>query len=749
MTRRLKIPAMVVSGLLLVYTLVGFLLVPYVVRSQAIAVLDEQYQIDLAIDRVRFNPFTLVATIDDLSMRAADGEQLLAFNQLLVDLQWRSLVERAPVFRAISLTAPFVHVHIAEDGTVNLVEAFAGDDVPAPDPAGEEEAETLPVVIIEAFDLVGGEVRFTDDQDGRGFDRRLTPLDLELRHFTTRPGQAADLASFLIRLADGGEIEVTGDLSAVPAAFDIRIAARELPLAIMQPYVPDTLAAEVRDGRLFFDFTVRYGQSGQPGMVAVDGSAGIDDLLVEVEGRDEPVLAWERLALNGVSLALQPDNLTIDEVAIDGLDSSFRIYRDGETNVGKVLRSTMDEETDNGTENGAEAAQAETDADEGAAFPFSIGHIVIDGSTLMYSDEMIRPPVSIRIDGLGGEIAGLESAPDSRMTVSILGTVGGHGRADIAGGAMLFAPAADLDAKVSFENIELTDFSPYAGKFAGYEILQGKLFLDVHYTLVGSRIQGDNRALFDQFELGDRVDSDAPRLPIKFALSLLRDRHGRIEVTLPVEGDIDDPEFRFGHLVWQAMVNVVTRIATAPFSFIASVFGGGPDMEFAEFAAGSAALDAAERDKFAPLATAMNERPRLLVEIQGLADPLDDRNHLQQQMFEALLAESPTLDEAYDRHFGDGAAVALREELAAGVDDSEDAEAELQAMFDDTLRTRLLEAQQVDDEELVLLAYNRGQQVMDTLVADGGVESDRVFVRRGEIARPGEGTLARLILEAR
>jgi hypothetical protein len=65
------------------------------------------------------------------------------------------------------------------------------------------------------------------------------------------------------------------------------------------------------------------------------------------------------------------------------------------------------------------------------------------------------------------------------------------------------------------------------------------------------------------------------------------------------------------------------------------------------------------------------------------------------------------------------------------------------------LRARLLAAQPVHEEELAALAYARGQRVMDVLVRDGGIAAERVFVRRGEIAEGGEGTRAKLILNAR
>ncbi len=753
MPRRYRVLAAVAGGLLLFYTIAGFLIIPAVARSQAISTLNETFGVDLAIGKLRFNPYTLVARIDDVTLHASDGERLVAFRHLVVNLQWRSLIERAIVFRSIELTEPFIHVHLREDGTLNLVAAFTGGDAgtQAPESSPEPTGEPSPplAVVIEAFMLANGELRLTDDQNSRGFDQHFTPLNLQLRAFTTRPEYTSELTSLLISIAQGGQIALSGSLSAVPAGFDIRLVASDLPLSRLQPYVPETLAAKIAEGRLSFDLSARHGQPGQATLMSLQGAAAITGFTVEVSGRDEPVLAWHEVALRDIALDLQPDRLVIKEIVIQGLDSSFRIYDDGDTNVGKVLRSAS-----TGDEESAPDAAVEP-GDTADAFPFTIERIVVDGSTLMFSDEQIQPPITVRIDELGGEFTGLDSAPESRLTTRIEGTVGGHGRADISGVAALFAPDADLDAKISFANIEMTDFSPYSGKFAGYEILKGKLFLDLQYTLAGTRIKGENRALLDQFELGKRVDSeDATSLPVKFALSLLRDRQGRIDISLPVEGDVNDPGFRFGHLITQALINMLTKIVTSPFSFIAGLFGGGPEMEYAQFDAGSAGLSAAERNKFAPLSTALAERPQLIVEIQGWSDPVNDDSALRQHKIDALLAAWPTLEAAYDAHFDAGAAAALRDELAAAETKGSDHQTDIPEtdpalLFEREMHQRLLAGQVVTDEELITLAYARGEQVMDSLVRNGGVEAERIFVRRGEIGRTGEGTRAQLILDAR
>jgi hypothetical protein len=778
---------MVVAALVLIYAVIGFLIVPAVARSQAVSFLKDTYGLDLAIGELRFNPFTFTARVEQVSLNAPGGDRLLAFDAFSADFELRSLLERAVVFKSITLTQPYVHAHLRADGTLNLAQAFAGSHEPKAEEAGEQktagdkQGSAAPGIIIDDLTLSGGDIHFTDNAQGRDFDQHFTPLALHVQHFSTRPEDRSDLVGLDVRIGEQGHVTIAGDLSAIPTRFDVRLTGQTLPLAILQPYLAGRLPAEIGAGILSFDLALAQGQPGQKAELTLSGQATIAGLAVKLKGRDDLVLAWEEVTARGIGLDLAPDRLAIDEIAVKGLATSFRIYSDGRTNIGEILQqASADRPADAAPAQKTGTAPAPSaGAADGGAFPYAIGRVTVSDSRLLYGDEQIRPHVLVQIDQFAGEIAQVASAPETRTTLAFTGRVGEYGKADISGAARLAAPKQDLKAKVTFNNVELTSFSPYAGKFAGYTIDKGKLFLDLRYTLNKGRIKGENHAVFDQFELGAKVASeDATHLPVKFALSLLRDRAGRIDIDLPVEGDADAPGFRFGPLIVKALVNLITRIVTAPFDFIAGLFGGGPDMEYAVFTAGSAALPAAEHDKILPLSKALAARPRLVVEVQGWADPAADGGALKQRKLDDLLAAvagshgdggqkpvesgdglinpSPSVAEAYDAFFGAGSAAAVRAGLAAAAGSpANDGSANPTppavdpAAYEAELHARLLAAQPVSDEELVALAYARGQQVMDALVRDGGVEAERIFVRRGEIARADEGTRAKLILDAR
>jgi hypothetical protein len=92
-----------------------------------------------------------------------------------------------------------------------------------------------------------------------------------------------------------------------------------------------------------------------------------------------------------------------------------------------------------------------------------------------------------------------------------------------------------------------------------------------------------------------------------------------IDLDLPVSGSINDPHFSIGGIVWKAITNIFVKAVSAPFTLLASAFGGGSSGErsYIEFAPGTATLGDAQREALDKVAKALAERPGLTVTIAG------------------------------------------------------------------------------------------------------------------------------------
>jgi hypothetical protein len=182
-----------------------------------------------------------------------------------------------------------------------------------------------------------------------------------------------------------------------------------------------------------------------------------------------------------------------------------------------------------------------------------------------------------------------------------------------------FQPKAFTDIGVVFRNVEMLPLSPYTATFAGRRIASGRLALDLRYKIENSQLAGDNKVAMEKFTLGERVDAPgALNLPYDLAIALLTDADGRIDIAVPVTGNVDDPKFSYGHLIWQAIATVIKNIVTAPFRALAALFGGSAEnLENIAFDAGRATMQPPEREKLKRVADALGKRPQLRLVVEG------------------------------------------------------------------------------------------------------------------------------------
>jgi hypothetical protein len=243
---------------------------------------------------------------------------------------------------------------------------------------------------------------------------------------------------------------------------------------------------------------------------------------------------------------------------------------------------------------------------------------------------------------------------------------------------------------------------------------------------------------------------------------LLKDKIGVIDVNLPVAGPLDDPQFSVGGVIVQVFVNLIEKAVTSPFAAIGSLFGGGEELAFVEFAPGSATVDVAQEAKLTTLAKALDERPGLKLEVGGRIDPQADREALRraavdQQVLAAKIAENEAATVAAaggaearvaPDEYGKYLAAAYR---AADFERPFDAKGALQELPAAEMERLMLANAPVSQEDLTLLAQRRAQAAKDWLVGPGKIAQERVLViikpSQDGAANKGSGSRADFVLK--
>ena len=123
-----------VLGLLVFYTILGFLILPPIVRAIAVKQLSRQLDREVSIEKIKINPFALSTTVRGLLIKDKDGQAFISWDEVYVNFQLLSFFGHPWVFKEISVSKPYVRVQINKDYTLNFSDLIAKFSTNTPPP---------------------------------------------------------------------------------------------------------------------------------------------------------------------------------------------------------------------------------------------------------------------------------------------------------------------------------------------------------------------------------------------------------------------------------------------------------------------------------------------------------------------------------------------------------------------------------------------------------------------------------------
>ncbi len=560
-----------------------------------------------------------VVFLHHLELKAPDtGEMVVNIPELSVTDAEASVARRTARIGLVKSTGGSLIVRQNQDGTINLLSSLK---LPAKPTASDSKTVASDVPPLDAkiaeiaFDNYT--IKAEDKKPAKPASFAIDQLAFNLKGVSTA-SNAPVTTALSLRLQETGTIALTGTTTLLPPSADLQVAITNLDLRAIQPYVEEQIKLAITSGALELNGHARYA-APEPGAPLISFTG---DLAVTKFGTADDVLfkdfaKWESLKVDGIKFQMQPDKVAVDQVKFTGLNTSVIVGPDKRINLETILRNQI--------------SAAKTNTAPKPKLDLTLGTLALENASLHFADESIEPHCSFDVQQFDGTIKGLSSQEQTTATVDFKGKVDSHSPFGVSGRINPLVQDLFADLTVSFTNTELTAFTPYTEKFAGRPLSKGKLSFAVHYLIDKNALKAENGFYVDQLTLGAKNNSpDATTLPVKLAVALLKDRHGRIQLDVPVAGRLDDPKFRIGPIIWQVVVNLIAKAATSPFSLLGSMFGAGEELSYVNFAPGQAVIPDTETNKLDTLAKALYERPELTVEINGSADPDQDRAPLAQ-----------------------------------------------------------------------------------------------------------------------
>jgi len=680
-------------------------------------------------DDIDFN-LKASSTIKSLLLNTKDGKKLASWKELEVNNINYAHKKSSLDIQNVKLNKPYVSAYLNKNGSTNFSDLIikSKDTKKTKTKAKPFNYKIKDVVIKEA------NILFKDKTLDASVKSELLKTSLHVKNISSNTKLPIEFKISSV-LNKNTKLNLAGNVIQKPLTISSKVGIKNLHLSHYVEYLKPYINFEIKnaDIDLKADIKAKIGKK-----VSLNLKADTKIKKLYINGSNgKKLLTWKQLSINGIKYAHNPMSLGIKNLTLDEPYIKAHINKDRSTNFSNLTKETKSAKRD----------------EKSSPMKIKIGPMKLVNGKTDFSDASLPFPFITHIHDLNGHFSTLNFQTTTPSPLSLTGKIDKFGYANITGMLSPLNIKDNANLNILLKNIDLNSLTPYSGKFVGYKIKSGKLSMDLKYNIKKAKLVGDNKINIDTLTLGDTVESeDAVSLPLGLAIALLKDSKGQIDIDMPVAGDMDNPEFSYGSVIWGAVGNMITGIVTAPFRFLGSMLGvDGDELKSIDFDKGTSNIITTEHEKLGNLQKILAKRPAIKLTVIGGYDEVYDVQAMQKQKFIAIVTKELkkvkvdknatktdtygiVLKKLYAKKF---TLKKYEKKKASMLVDKKGKKIKLDLVtFNTILQNELIKEIKVSKEELISLANKRANNIKTTLVEQYKIDKTRVTIATPKLVEP-------------
>ena len=280
------------------------------------------------------------------------------------------------------------------------------------------------------------------------------------------------------------------------------------------------------------------------------------------KGEPAQTLALKNLEVTGISLS-DRSHLAVETVQMESLNTWILKERKGDLEATRLVQGIMGKPTPNAS---VDTQIKESHSED--SLVIDVENFSLAGENkLTFRDLSVDPPFNFEVDSLSGRFLKLSSREQGASTeITISAGMGKYSAMSINGTLQPPWDTPDMDLHVGLKGIDLALMTPYTTKYLGYTIRSGHLDTKMDIRVEKGVLKSQAVVAVNRIEMYEIEDEQRTEefldIPVKTALSMLKDKNDNIHLTLPIEGDMKNPEFSIREVVAAATNQALKKGAT-------------------------------------------------------------------------------------------------------------------------------------------------------------------------------------------
>jgi len=458
-------------SILLLYTLIGFLLVPWLAERQLVKTMQQRLGVEARVENIYFNPYTFEVTVDNLHLSNEQYEPLATWDKFYFNLQPLRLFLLKLRFEEITIDSPELHFrrYTTSDNTLTRLadnwNATAEDDEVAEDNTEPQEVseqdDSLFTLEIGDFNYNHGEIAYRDDVPETSFETVLSPINIHLDHFSTEAGQTAN-KDLVIALENDAKLTLNGQMLLPSLQFSGQVNLENFSLQTPYRYLQAQLPFELQQGRLDLALAYDIDLADTANIELSEINLDLSGFSLHQPGESAAILQSGTLTASNGRYVFPDNQLSIEDVAAEDFELVVSQNNQGELNWLQLFAPLFEEEADD-------------TADESELQPLQldIANLKLNNTALTLADNQPESPVNLAVM-LSADVQNFSLQDDQQTTFTTQISLDSGGDITLDG-QMQLSPTLAVQADAGIDQLSLLPLQPYIDKFAHIEMVSGTI----------------------------------------------------------------------------------------------------------------------------------------------------------------------------------------------------------------------------------------------------------------------------------
>ncbi len=452
-----------------VFTLVGFFILPPILKSVLVKKLSENLHREVTIQQIKLNPYTLSLTVRGLQVEERQGsETFLSFDELYVNLQSFSALRMALILKEIRLTKPYIRIDRNEDKTYNFSDLIEKKETPPPEKPAERPKPFR--FSLNNIRIIDGSIDFWDGP--KQTKHTVRELNIGLPFISNIPAYI----DIFVQPVFSAKINETpyklqGDTKpfrdTLETVFDINISDLDLPYYLA--YLPMKLNFKIVSAFLDVQTKISFTQhkDKQPSLTLTGNvslkKVALDDL------KKNPLFRLPRLEVGIAPTEPLKMAFHLSKVSIQSPELDIRRSPEGVLNVEAFLPEKRESKPVLVTEKKEDQALLSLDIDD----------VELTGGKVTFSDQSTKKPFKTVLNPVVLKVAPFSNGKEKKTNYSLSITTEAKENIKLEG--ELSIEPLWAEGKLEIKSVPLIKYSPYYQDRILFNLEEGRLDFSTRY----------------------------------------------------------------------------------------------------------------------------------------------------------------------------------------------------------------------------------------------------------------------------